>query len=445
MHEEIVLGGLLLNNERIHDVVGLLTVESFAKPKLANLYRHILQAHYEDLPFDTVSLSDTLGDSWIGFCGELVSLAAQHGNVWHHANLVHEAHRLRDLQKILSVALGKSTNRTNSQEIIDELSLEMTSLEKTAGSQIRKISDSLEHFVDDLEERFNSDGNFTGLSTGLEDLDRSIMGMLPGDFVVIAGRPAMGKTVLAQNIAEHNATQGKNIVFFSLEMTEFQLQQRLVSSVSGVDYSKIQSAECIADETESLLLADGISKIKKMSFAIDDSPSLSVMELRSKAIAYDRKVKGIDLIVIDYLQLLSAKSESRFQEVSQISRELKRLAKTLNCPVIALSQLNRSLEQRSDKRPVMADLRESGQIEQDADKIIFIYRDEVYDPNSMAKGYAELILGKARNTEKKDVVAVFDGAKQSFRNAELTGYNAVINSKEKRPKNEFSTRYGKTG
>jgi len=425
MSEQIVLGGLIADNEKIHDVAPLLTVDCFKNPDHSRLYRHILQFHYENKPFDIVSIADLLGDRWMPFCGEMVSKSFKHGNVVHHAKLVSEAHRRDLIKSELSNAIGKIVNRTDTQEVVDDISSFLSTLESNGESQLRNIGDSMSEFVNELERRYLADGDIIGLTTGLKDLDQSIQGMQDGNLIIIAGRPAMGKSVLAMNIAQHNALQNKNTLFFSLEMTEDEIQQRLVSSVACVDYGSIQSASCVDQNEVMPILADGINRIKKGKFIVDDSSSLSIAELKAKSIAYGRKTGGIDLVVVDYLQLLSAKAESRFQEVSMISRELKALAKVLKCPVIALSQLSRSLESRSDKRPVMSDLRESGQLEQDADKVIFIYRDEVYNEQTRAKALAEIIIAKARNCPKKNVVSIFDGAKQTFREADHTSY-AII-------------------
>jgi replicative DNA helicase len=349
----------------------------------------------------------------------------EHGNLMHHVKIVRESSRRETIQSGLAVAMRKLAQREDTSAVVDELNTLVNSLESVSASELRNIGNTMDGLVDELDRRFQANGEIVGLTTGLKDLDESIQGMQDGNLIIIAGRPAMGKSVLAQNIASHNALKGENVLFFSLEMTEFEIQQRLVSSVGCIDYGSIQSASCVGDDSQITILGDTINKIKKGKFHIDDSSSLSVHELKSKAISFQRKTGSVGLVVVDYLQLLSAKAESRFQEVSTISRELKALAKVLECPVIALSQLSRSLESRADKRPLMSDLRESGQLEQDADKILFIYRDEVYNESTPAKGLAEIILGKARNCPKKDVVSIFDGAKQTFRNADHTAYERI--------------------
>jgi replicative DNA helicase len=444
--EKIVLGSLLVNNHLIHDVMPLLDANCFKDSDNSNLYRHILQFQYENKPFDTISISDAMGDDWISFCGQLVSNAIQYGSVSviQHAKIVLECHRKDLLKDAMTTAFMSMQGGGKSQDIINQLGEFMISLESVEGSQLRNIGESMDQFVDNLESRYQSDGEFVGLTTGLADLDNSIQGMQDGNLVIIAGRPAMGKSVLAMNIGSHNALLGKTSLLFTLEMTEEEIQQRMISSIAQVDYGSIQNAKCVDDNYSMPLIGDAIGKIKKGKFIIDDSNPLSIWDMKSKSIAYARK-HGVDLVIVDYLQLLSAKGENRTQQISTISRELKALAKTLKCPVIALSQLNRGLEQRADKRPVMSDLRESGQIEQDADKIIFVYRDEVYNENTPAKGLAELIIGKARNCPKKDTVCVFKGEHQSFKNAEHTAYDIIdsIKNPNNGDSNDFTNMYKK--
>lgn len=443
--EKIVLGSLLINNELIHDVMPLLAPECFKGNDNSRVYRHILQFQYEEKPFDMFSIADALGDEWISVCGQLVSDASSYGPVsaMEHAKIVLEHHRKHLLKEALTGAFMAMQENQNSQDVINNLGEFMLNLESVEGSNLRNIGDSMTDFVDELEKRYENKGEIVGLTTGLTDLDNSIQGMQDGNLIIIAGRPAMGKSVLAMNIASHNALLGKKSLFFTLEMTEQEVQQRLVSSVARVDYGRIQNALCIDNEYDMPMIGDAIGKIKKGKFIIDDSSSLSIYDMKSKAISYARKFKGVDLVVVDYLQLLQGKGENRTQVISMISRELKALAKSLKCPVIALSQLNRGLENRSNKRPVMSDLRESGQIEQDADKIIFVYRDEVYNETSRAKGLGELIIGKARNCPKRDAVCVFQGEHQTFKDADHSAYDRVEETKNPTNdnSNDFTSQY----
>jgi replicative DNA helicase len=258
----------------------------------------------------------------------------------------------------------------------------------------------------------------TGVATGFADLDKMTAGLQPGDLVIVAGRPSMGKTAFALNIGEHVAVNLQMpVAVFSMEMGDTQLAMRLLCSVGMLDAQRLRTGRLNEDDWSKLMAAT--QKTQDAPLYIDETPALSALELRSRARRLARTCKGLGLIVVDYLQLMSStrQGENRAAEVSEISRSLKALAKELNCPVIALSQLNRSLEQRADKRPMMSDLRESGAIEQDADVILFIYRDEVYNPETPDKGIAEIIIGKQRNGPTGKVRLTFMGQYTRFANS----------------------------
>jgi len=256
--------------------------------------------------------------------------------------------------------------------------------------------------VDRIQELYNRGGSndITGVATGFKDLDRDTSGLQKGDLVIVAGRPSMGKTSFAMNIAEYVAIkQGLPVLIFSMEMSASQLAARMLGSVGLINQGRLRTGKLNDEEWPRVTQA--IGELTKAPMLIDETGSLNSLELRARARRMARKYGSVGLIVIDYLQLMSGKSngasENRATEISEISRSLKSLAKEMQCPVIALSQLNRGLENRENKRPMMADLRESGAIEQDADVILFIYRDEVYHPETDAKGIAEVIIGKQRN------------------------------------------------
>lgn len=441
--EKIVLGALMLDNNLIHDMFDILKPECFANANHANVYRHIQQQYHEGAPFDLVSLTDRLGDKWTAPLGDLVSFAARYSDYMYHAKILHENRLRYELNIALHNAIKEISKRKAPKDIANAVNLALMAIEDRHETKIHLIGSTMDDFVNELEVRLDSDAPFVGLTSGFTDLDRSIQGFQSGNLVILAGRPAMGKSILAMNIAMHNARLNHNILFFSLEMTEYEIQQRLVASLSGVDYGLIQNAQCMTDSNSAVLVADAINQIKQSKFAIDDSSSLDIMDLRSRSVAYARKVGGVSMILVDYLQLVDAKGENRTQVVSTVSRELKRLAKDLQCTVIALSQLNRGLESRQDKRPNMGDLRESGQIEQDADKILFIYRDEVYNEHSRAQGLAEIIIGKARNCPRQDIVLTFQGKHQRFYDATIEGFNIVMDMKIKKieKKSNFQDRY----
>jgi replicative DNA helicase len=288
-----------------------------------------------------------------------------------------------------------------------------------ATTGFREIQPLLSEVVERIDELYHREGNtdVTGVPTGFTDLDRMTSGLQGGDLVIVAGRPSMGKTSLAMNIAEHVAIEhGLPVAVFSMEMGAVQLAMRMLGSVGMLDQHRMRTGKLLADDWPRVTHA--VQRMQDAQLYIDETPALSSVEVRARARRLARQCGRLGLIVIDYLQLMGASSsgENRATEISEISRSLKALGKELDCPVIALSQLNRSLEQRPNKRPVMSDLRESGAIEQDADLILFIYRDEVYNPDSPDKGTAEIIVGKQRNGPIGTVRLTFQGSSTRFLN-----------------------------
>jgi replicative DNA helicase len=264
----------------------------------------------------------------------------------------------------------------------------------------------------------------TGLATGFDDLDRKTAGLQPSDLVIVAGRPSMGKTAFAMNMVEHAVMEGTGAVLvFSLEMPAEQLVMRLLSSLGRIDQTRLRTGEMHEDDWPRFRGA--VAQLRDKRLYIDDTPAISPQELRSRARRIAREANGLSMIVVDYLQLMrgSGNNENRTNEISEISRSLKAIAKEMRCPLVALSQLNRSLEQRTDKRPLMADLRESGAIEQDADLILFVYRDEVYHPDTADKGTAEIIIGKQRNGPIGSIRLAFLGNLTKFENLAPERYN----------------------
>jgi replicative DNA helicase len=314
--------------------------------------------------------------------------------------------------------LGKDT-----RQILDEAESRIFQISeegargKVGFQSLQDILSQVVQQVESLVENGGGDG-VTGVPTGFMDLDQMTSGLQPGDLVIVAGRPSMGKTAFSLNIAEHVAiNQGLPVAVFSMEMGASQLVMRMLCSVGRIDQQKVRTGR-LADE-DWMRLMSTMQKMQDAQLFIDETPGLNPLELRARARRLARQYGQMGLVVVDYLQLMSSskEGENRATEISEISRSLKALAKELKCPVIALSQLNRSLEQRPDKRPVMSDLRESGAIEQDADVILFIYRDEVYDADSKDKGYAEIIIGKQRNGPIGRVRLTFVGQHTRFENA----------------------------
>ncbi|OUR88962.1 replicative DNA helicase, partial [Methylophaga sp. 42_8_T64] len=293
------------------------------------------------------------------------------------------------------------------------------------GGGFVQVKEVLSKVVDRIDTLFENDSPITGLSTGFSDFDEQTSGLQPADLVIVAGRPSMGKTTFAMNLAENAAIKSKEpVAVFSMEMPADSLAMRMLSSLGQIDQSRLRSGRLNDDDWPRLTSA--IALLNEAPLFIDDTPALTVTELRARARRLKRE-HGLSLIVIDYIQLMqgsSGSSENRATEVSEISRSLKALAKELEVPVIALSQLNRSLEQRPNKRPVMSDLRESGAIEQDADLIVFIYRDEVYNEDSPEKGKAEIIIGKQRNGPIGKVILTFQGKYTRFENFAYNDYDS---------------------
>jgi replicative DNA helicase len=287
----------------------------------------------------------------------------------------------------------------------------------------RDVNPLLKDAIDRIEELFTSGGDITGLSTGFTDLDGMTSGLQPSDLVIVAGRPSMGKTTFAMNLVENAVLrQDKPILVFSMEMPAEQLVIRMLSSIGKINQTRIRNGKLEQEDWPKLSTA--VAKLKDVPLFIDDTPALTPTELRSRARRVAREHNGLGMIMVDYLQLMqiAGSSEGRTAEISEISRNLKAIAKEFNCPMVALSQLNRSLEQRPNKRPVNSDLRESGAIEQDADVIMFIYRDEVYHEDTPDKGVAEIIIGKQRNGPIGTCRLAFIGEFTRFENLARGGY-----------------------
>jgi replicative DNA helicase len=341
----------------------------------------------------------------LGYLNSLAQYVPSSANIRRYAEIVRERSILRKLVSV-SDEIATSALNTNGRPvtlILDEAEQKIFSIGEE-GSRMRQGFQSMDKLVlqllDRVEEMSLNPNDITGVPTGFFDLDRMTSGMQAGDLIVLAARPSMGKTALAINIAEHVAlNEDLPVAVFSMEMGASQLAIRIVGSIGRIDQGRLRTGKLIDDEWPRL--NDAIEKLKAVSLSIDETPGLTTSELRASARRLARSCGKLGLVVVDYLQLMSGSSggdgENRATELGEISRGLKMLAKELQCPVIALSQLNRGVEQRTDKRPMMSDLRESGAIEQDADVIMFIYRDDYYNKDSKDPGVAEIIIAKQRN------------------------------------------------
>ncbi|MCZ6620418.1 MAG: replicative DNA helicase [Deltaproteobacteria bacterium] len=405
--ESSVLGGILLENEAINRVLEVLTPEDFYRESHRRIFRAMIEICDRSEPVDLITLSDFLKAKGnlevVGGSAYLASLASAiptSANIHFYARIVREKAIRRYL---ISAATEIATRGYEDQENVDEYLDEAEKVifdisEKRVRGSFVMIGEMIRDSIKMVERLYERKEMVTGVPSGFKDLDRLTAGFQPSDLIVIAGRPSMGKTALCLNIATHAAFGGHGVAVFSLEMAKEQLVLRMLCSEARIDHSKVRSGYLADREFPALVMAAG--RLAETPIYIDDTPAISVLELRAKArrLVRDRD-KKIGLIIVDYLQLMrgSRSAPNREQEISEISRSMKALAKELNIPVIAVSQLNRRVEDRGDKRPMMADLRESGAIEQDADVIAFIYREVVYNENVDDPNLAEIIVGKQRN------------------------------------------------
>lgn len=443
--EQSVLGGLLLDNEALDKIADILHVDDFYRHDHKLIYQHIAKLINLARPADIVTVAEVLESN-----GELVSIGGiayldalakntpTAANIRRYAEIVRERSIMRQLVQVGSDIAESAyvPQGRDAQQLLDEAESKIFNIAEADSRSTQgfiDIKELLGPVVNRIEELYQRDdqSHVTGIATGFDDLDERTSGLQPGDLIIVAGRPSMGKTAFSLNIAEHIALELKKpVAVFSMEMAAIQLATRMIGSIGRLDQHKMRNGKLEDDDWPRLTMALG--KLNEAPLYIDEGAGLNAFELRARARRLQRMCKeNLGLIVVDYLQLMSASggkaSENRATEISEISRSLKSLAKELNVPVIALSQLNRSVEQRPDKRPVMSDLRESGAIEQDADLILFIYRDEVYNPDSDDKGTAEIIIGKQRNGPIGRVRLTFLGHYTRFENFAAGGYMADEN------------------
>lgn len=399
--ESAVIGGVALVGDRFDDVAEIVMPEDFENPDLRGMWEAIEYVAHQGKVVDSVLVIDRLQSLGVspGPFAQIVHDTSSAANVIAHAQRVRDRSIERQLSRAGAQIRTLADEPGDINTKLDRAqSLVMGVADVTAKSGrgpvlIKKI---LSQVIDAVDERFQNGGRITGLSTGFVDFDHRTAGLHPADLIIIAGRPAMGKTSFAMNIAEHQVLAGNAVAMFSLEMSAEQLAERELASLARIDFQRFRVGDLSDEDWTHVTAATG--RLAESRLLIDDTPALTVHELRARARRLHREHK-LSLVIVDYIQLMSGESkrENSNERVAEISKGLKSLAKELNVPVIALSQLNRGLEQRANKRPVMSDLRDSGQIEQDADLIVFLYRDEVYDSQSPYAGLAEAIIGKQRN------------------------------------------------
>ncbi len=429
--EQSLLGGLLLDNSAWDRIADLVTSTDFYRDDHRRIFSHISRLIELNKPADVVTVFESLeknGESdqagGLAYLGEIANSTPSAANIRRYGEIVRERAILRRLvsvgDEIASSALTPSGK--DAKTLLDEAEAKVFEIAE-AGSRHSSgfvpIQPILGQLVDRIQELYDRDTptDITGVPSGFADLDEMTSGLQPTDMMVIAGRPGMGKTTFALNVAEHVAVEcGLPVAVFSMEMPGTQLAMRFISSVGRLDQHRLKTGKLNDEEWQRLTFALG--KLHEAPIYIDESPGLNPTDLRARARRLYRQCGKLGLIVIDYIQLMTTlrQSDNRAAELSEISRSIKSLAKELHVPIMALSQLNRSLEQRPNKRPVMSDLRESGAIEQDADMIMFIYRDEIYNPDSPDKGAAELIIGKHRNGPTGTVRMTFLGEYTRFQN-----------------------------
>ena len=419
--EQAVLGGLLLSSRAWDSVADVITEADFYREDHRLIFRAVAELSDGGKPCDAVTVSEWFESHGLveqvdggAYISQLASNTPSAANVRAYAEIVREKSILRQLIDVgADITSGAfSLEGRSSRELLEEAERMVFAIAdegQRSGSTFVSVQEAINEAISKIQELHEHEGEITGIPTGFNDLDKMTAGLQDSDLIIVAGRPAMGKTTLAMNIAQHAALAGgKAVAVFSMEMSAVQLVMRLFSSLGQIDQTRLRTGNL--DEMDWPKLTSAMTLLHKSKVFIDETPSLSPAELRARSRRLKRE-HDIGLIVVDYLQLMAVpgSKENRATEIAEISRSLKAIAKELHVPVIALSQLNRALEQRPDKRPVMADLRESGSIEQDADLIVFIYRDEVYNKETPEKGKAEIIIGKHRNGPTGKVELLFQG------------------------------------
>ncbi|CAM6999057.1 replicative DNA helicase [Morganella morganii] len=436
--EQSVLGGLMLDNERWDNVSERVTGEDFFSRPHRTIFSQMQRLLEQGRPIDLITLSEALETGGelenvggFAYLAELSKNTPSAANINAYADIVRERAVIRDMISVANeiADAGYDPQGRSSEDLLDLAESRVFQIAENRANKDegpKGIEAILEETVEKIEKLYAQphDG-VTGVSSGYQDLDKKTAGLQPSDLIIVAARPSMGKTTFAMNLCENAAmTEEKPVLIFSLEMPGNQIMMRMLASLSRVDQTRIRTGQLDDEDWARISSTMGIL-LEKRNMYIDDSSGLTPTEVRSRARRIFREHGGLSLIMIDYLQLMRVPSlsDNRTLEIAEISRSLKALAKELQVPVVALSQLNRSLEQRSEKRPVNSDLRESGSIEQDADLIMFIYRDEVYNENSDLKGVAEIIIGKQRNGPIGTVRLTFNGQWSRFDNYSGPSYD----------------------
>ncbi len=430
--EQSVLGGLLIDNGAFDKIGDVVTDGDFYRDDHRRIFRHVSRLIERGKPADVVTVDEAIKVSedkdktgGITYLAALAGNTPSAHNVRRYAEIVRECAVLRKLIEVSTEIADSALNRMGKEvgQLLDEAESKVFQIAE-AGARTRQGFIEIQPLLTQVMERIDllyhkdNPSDITGIPTGYRDLDRETSGLQPGDLIIIAGRPSMGKTALALNMAEHVAVENKlPVAVFSMEMSGSQLAMRMLGSIGRLDQHKLRTGRLSDDDWNRL--TNAVGKLHDAPILVDESGALNALELRARARRLHRQYGSLGLIVVDYLQLMQATSEgeNRATEISEISRSLKSLAKELKVPVVALSQLSRAVEQRTGpKRPIMSDLRESGAIEQDADLILAIYREEVYTPDTPEKGVAEIIILKQRNGPIGTIKLTFLGEYTRFEN-----------------------------
>jgi len=436
--EQSLLGGLLIDNSALDQINDIVSPKDFYRQDHRLIFTHINEILNLDNPADVITVAESLEKKselasvgGIAYLGSLAENMPSVANIRGYAKIIRDNSVLRNLISVGSdiVEGAFSPQGKDAQALLDEMEQKIFSIAELQSNRLgyKDFQTVIADVVRGLEERGQNPGAINDVSTGFTDLDKLTTGLKRGELIIIAGRPSMGKTALAMNIAESCALkEKKSVAIFSMEMGSEQIATRLLGSVAKVNQNKMRTGEL--DDNDWAEIANALGVLNEAPLFIDEGSALNSYELRARARRLHRSTEGgLGLIIVDYIQLMSPLGnigENRATEISEISRSLKSLAKELNVPVIALSQLNRNVDSRPDKRPQMSDLRESGAIEQDADVIMFIYREEVYNPETLDKGIADIILAKQRSGPIGDVRLTFVGEYTRFENYANPGYES---------------------
>lgn len=427
LHEEnTILGSMLADPSMIDEVANILSEEDFSDYNNRRIYKDIIERHRTDQPIDVFTVSETSKIHVADILDKQQTAFNTVSAVTSYAKQIKtKQKRARLADKLQSYTMALKDPENSVSELIGGLESDLLSIQESENEKrgYNSITSAVKKAVNNLERRTQLGNKLDGLATGIYSLDSLLMGLRAGDLVIIAGRPSMGKTAIALNIAENNIDDYGMI--HSLEMTETELAERMISSSGVANYGSIMSGKM--DDAQWSLVSNGIGKINGKNLYIDDSPNQTIKHIRTAALRAKAKYGKVGYLMVDYLQLIQMKGVNANAETAEVSKTLKNLGKELGCPVIVLSQLSRKCEERADKRPMNSDLRDSGQIEQDADKIIMVYQDSKYYPDSPWQNIAELIVTKNRGGKTGTCYAVFQGEHQRFVEAEFSEVERIKN------------------